>query len=145
MYKSEKYLTQPELERFNEIVFWNWTEELLLRYPNPAKIISLVEIICDIAKCSLPVVSSAVNIVMTNDRRFRPLREETFYLMHKARIPVRVVCRDMHITQRTYYKLIKSEKVENIQPKFDTTQYEHILMFLDTLNKIGEPLARRTL
>lgn len=145
MYKSEKYLTQPELERFNEIVFWNWTEELLLRYPNPAKIISLVEIICDIAKCSLPVVSSAINIVMTNDRRFRPLRAETFYLMHKAQIPVRVVCRDMHITQRTYYKLIKSETVENIQPKFDTTQYENILMFLDTLNKIGEPLARRTL
>lgn len=118
---------------------------MLKTYPNPAKILNLVEIIAEIGHVSLPIINSCVNTVMTDDRRYRPHYKEEFYLMHKARVPVRIICKEMHVTQRTYYKFIKKQVHRNYSPRFDDRQYEAMILFLTTLEDLVEPITRRTL
>ena len=135
MYKKQITLSDAERVRLDEITFCNFIEKLFSVNSNPTKVYSFVEVVCTLGRCDLLVINSVVSICMTQDRRYKPTREEQVHLYAKSSMPVRKIIPLIGISQRDYYDLLSSEP-PNLQPKFSPKQYIEMIKFLNCLDNL---------
>lgn len=135
MYKKDNTLSDAERVRLDEITFYNFIEHLFQINSNPTKVYSFIEAVCTLAPCNITVINSAVNICMTQDRRYRPTKEEHVHLLAKSDMSVRKIMTYLNISQRDYYSIL-TKSPPDIQPKFTPKQYIEIIKFLNCLTNL---------
>ena len=135
MYKKQITLSDAERVRLDEITFCSFIERLFSVNSNPTKVYSFVEVVCTLGRCDLLVINSVVSICMTQDRRYKPTREEQVHLYSKSSMPVRKIIPLIGISQRDYYDILDSDP-PNLQPKFSPKQYIEMIKFLNCLDNL---------
>lgn len=135
MYKKQNTLSDAERVRLDEITFCNFIDKLFSVNSNPTKVYSFVEVVCTLGGCDLLVINNVVSICMTQDRRYKPTREERVHLYSKASMPVRKIFPIVGVSQRDYYDILDKEPPD-LQPKFSPKQYIEMIKFLNCLNNL---------
>ena len=130
-------MSQNEIIRLNEIIFCRLFKQLLTTNTNPIKVYTFVESVANLVNGNITILNSVIAIILSNDRRYMPTKQEFMYLLRKADIPVRRACKLAGLSQTTYYSMAKEMC---IQPKFTPIQYEEMLRILKTFDKIGVAL-----
>ena len=135
MFTKQSTMSDAERIRLEEITFWNFIEHLFKSNASPVKVYGFIETVCALSECKILILNDVINICMTNDRRYRPTRNELIYILSKSKLAVRTIIAETKITYRDYYKLV-AEDMLPIAPKFTPEQYIEIIKFLDSLRNI---------
>ena len=135
MYKKRVTLSDTDRVRLDEITFCNFIDYLFSINSNPTKVYSFIEVVCTLGKCDLVIINSVVAICMTQDRRYKPTREEQVHLYSKSSLPVRKVISIIGISQRDYYAILNQDPPV-IEPRFTPKQYIEIIKFLNCLTNL---------
>lgn len=142
MYKRKQTtLTPEELQRFNEIVFYHFVTNLLKTF-NVVKAVHFIEAICLIdAKNNATMITNLIHALISDQKKYTPSLHEMVYLMIQAMVPVREICKTPKIT-RYVYEVQKAKGRATIKCVYSDKQYEAVVIFLDTVQKINTPLER---
>lgn len=135
MYTRKSKISDAERVRLEEITFCNFIAHLFELNLSPPKIYDFVEVICNLSGCDFKLISDAINIIMTQDRRYLPTREEHVILLSNAGVAVRRVTKELGISQRDYYSIVNMEEPPDILPKFRPALYIEMIKFLNQLEK----------
>lgn len=136
MFTRVSKISDSERVRIEEITFCKFIERLFGLNSNPTKVYGFFEVICTLSGCDLSLINDAISIVMTQDRRYVPSREEHVILLSHAGVPIRKILTTAHVTQRDYYSIINMEEPPDILPKFRPAVYIEIIKFLDCLDNL---------
>lgn len=133
--KSHTELTDTERIRLDEIVFYDYIQDVFQNNPNPVKVFDFVEVLCSLTRCNMLIMNSIVIEMMNGGNHFIPTKLERIYLMSKSSLGVRDICRRLDITQRTYYKYVEKTP-PYITCRLTTEQHEELLRFFKNLKRI---------
>ena len=133
--KKEK-LTKEEAVLLDEYTFYIFISKLY-NADNPVKSQQLMEGLCEVAGCNKMLINTAVSDILSGAREYKP-RKAVYILLLSRVMSVRDVCRYLHISMTTYYKMLR--EVENIygipQSQFDETTYTEVKKFLDYMGNL---------
>jgi hypothetical protein len=135
MYTKKTKLSDAERVRLDEITFCNFIDKLFSVNSNPTKVYSFIEVVCTLGRCDLLVINSVVSICMSQDRRYKPTKEEAIHLYAKSSMSVRNIIALVRTSQRDYYEVLNKEPPD-LQPKFSPKQYIEIIKFLNCLDSL---------
>lgn len=134
-------MLEEERVRLHEVVFWNFIIALMKKNSNPIRIYDFIECMAQFSGCNVTVLNSVISVILANDRRYMPIRYEYVYLLIRAGVPVRYICKFSGMSQTTYYK-IKDETTLIVKPKFNKEQYREMMKFMKAFINFVEPLER---
>jgi len=131
-------MTVKEKMRLNEIIFCNLFKKLLQLHKNPIKVYDYISALAEVIGANKLVVNNILTIILNNDKRYMPSKQEYLCLMRRSSIPVREIVSKLHISFSTYYD--SNLKDMYIEPKFDAIQYAEMMkilkFYIDTYNTI---------
>jgi hypothetical protein len=144
MYKKQNTLTDGEKCRLDEIIFFNLIQRIYGMHANPTKIFDFIEMLCILTKCNTTIINSVIAIVLTNDCRYAPGRDEHAYLLSKAAIPVRDIVKRVGISLTTYYNAMDVLSTQApIYPKLSPAQTDEIGKLLDGIDDLNILMGRK--
>lgn len=136
MFTKQNTLSDTGRVRLDEITFFNFIDKLFSINSNPTKVYSFIEVVCTLGGCNLLIINSVVTICMTQDRRYKPTKEEHVHLLAMSSMSVRKIIPYLEISQRDYYNILEQDPPD-IQPKFTPKQYIEIIKFLNCLDSLA--------
>lgn len=133
--KKEK-LTKEEAILLDEYTFYVFISKLY-NADNPVKSQQLMEGLCEVSGCNKMLINTAISDILSGAREYKP--KKAIYILLLSRVmSVRNICRYLHISMTTYYKMLR--EVENIygipQTHFDETTYTEVKKFLDYMGNL---------
>lgn len=131
-------LTPLEQQRYREIEFYLFIENLLEKYNRSAIIYSIVESLAELFSCNVTILKTLIQSINNVSSTIIPDRAELGIMLYKKGVPVRKIRDIINMHPQTLYRHIEQYKKDPIEflPKLDVEVREQIIQFLDRINEI---------
>lgn len=109
---------QESSRRLDEINFIVFVQTLFKKSDNPMYVFDYIELICGI--CDIPFlhIQHVLTLILAQERSIMPSKKELVYLYRTLGYSVRDTCKEIHISQRDFYK--EAEHQDNNDLFFNT-------------------------